>query len=140
MKIYPEVLIRDLLGPVRGNLSPFVYAVYITADLLFQQRIKLEHIHFTRDVYSAVANLLEKNAKSTARQIERVANRCQDQLRKESRIEEYLGKDCKDLGSPSMMIVYMAIYAYTGKPYYTALAEHQNLIRKAPDTGMLLLS
>ena len=127
MQIYPEVLIRSILGPGRGNTRPFAYAVYITAERLFVQHMAIDELLFTKDIYFAAAKCLGGHPESTTRQIERIAGRCREKLCKEGLSCRYLGRAGGGSCSPHMLIICFAVYAYLGMPFYEALSLYPEL-------------
>lgn len=135
MQIYPEVLIRSILGPGRGNTRPFAYAVYITAERLFVQHMTIDELLFTKDIYCAVAKRLGGHPDSITRQIERVAGRCREKLCKEGLSRRYLGRSGGGSCSPHMLIICFAVYAYLGTPFYEALSLYPELFAGRPPRG-----
>lgn len=131
MQIYPEVLIRSILGPTRGNTRPLAFAVYITAERLFIQHMSIDELLFTKDIYRSTAKLLGKRPDSVARQIERIAGRCRDQIFQKGLSGTYLGQT-GGMPSPHMLIICLAVYSYLGMPFDEALAQCPELFAGRP--------
>ena len=129
-----ELLIRFILGPVRTNIRPLVYAVELAVDLLFVQKIPMDDIHVTKDIYPAVAqihkNRFGRSPSNIAvtRQIIRTCNECWEALVSRSLVLEYIGAPIKHIRAPSDMIFYLAFYIYLDKPFYIAVSEDPALL------------
>lgn len=50
-----ELLVRSILGPIRSDIRPLVYAIEIASDLLFVQKVSWDDIRVTKDIYPSVA-------------------------------------------------------------------------------------
>ncbi|NBH80692.1 hypothetical protein D3Z52_21620 [Clostridiaceae bacterium] len=137
MQIYPEVLIRTIFGMSRKNIHPLSYAVHITAERLFVQHISIDELLFTKDIYPTAARLLDKKPVNVTRRIERLANHCQDKLLADGLVEKYIGKPADDLGDPHNLIIYLAVYAYLGEPFYKALQLYPELFAHQADLPSL---
>lgn len=103
-----ELLVRSILGPIRSDIRPLVYAIEIASDLLFVQKVSWDDIRVTKDIYPSVAKQLKRTSNSTARQIERLANLCWEVLLDDNLVLQYIGKSIKDIRAPSDMIFYFA--------------------------------
>ena len=55
-----EILIRSILGPIRGGVRTFACAVEITSRLLFEEDMAQDDILVTKHVYPEVARKTEK--------------------------------------------------------------------------------
>ena len=78
-----EILIRSILGPIRGGVRTFACAVEITSRLLFEEDMAQDDILVTKHVYPEVARKTEKSYMAVARQLERMGNLCgTDSVRK----------------------------------------------------------
>ena len=80
-----EILIRSILGPIRGGVRTFACAVEITSRLLFEEDMAQDDILVTKHVYPEVARKTEKSYMAVARQLERMGNLCWDRLGKKER-------------------------------------------------------
>ena len=56
-----EILIRSILGPIRGGVRTFACAVEITSRLLFEEDMAQDDILVTKHVYPEVARKTEKS-------------------------------------------------------------------------------
>lgn len=119
-----ERLIREIIGPGRNNIEGFACAVREAKRLLFGESVSLENIHVTRDIYPSVAEAIDRNTKTTARQIQRVGNLCWDSLDKNMKLK-YIGRTLNDIRSPRDMIFYLAYYSQYEKPYFRIMGEEQ---------------
>ncbi len=127
MTFNPEILIRSILGPARGDIRPLAYAVDLTANRLFIQHMVMDDLQLIKDIYYETARIIRQEPKSTTRRVERLANRCRDKIVAEDWVLQYTGKPVSDIDSPRTMILYLAVYAYFGRPYYDVLAERPDL-------------
>lgn len=112
-----EIIIRDILGPTTQSIQPLAYAVEVVGYLLFVEKLPLEEIYVTKNVYPEVAGRLKQNGKSVARQIERLSNSCWDSMDKEQKLK-YIGKELKDIHSTRDILIYFAYYSHFLKAYY----------------------
>ena len=77
-----EAVIRSILGAARFDVRPLAYSIDLAIDLMFQQKMSMNEIFVTSDIYPEVAKLLRKRSGSTpsvstvSRRIERLANHC----------------------------------------------------------------
>ncbi len=117
-----EILIYEIIGPGTHKIAGFACAVREAKKLLFGESVSMENIHVTLDIYPTVAKVINRNAKTTARQIQRMGNLCWDCLDKKQKMK-YIGRVFNDIHSPSDMIFYLAYYSQFEKPYYLVLNE-----------------
>ena len=96
-----EILIRSILGPIRGGVRTFACAVEITSRLLFEEDMAQDDILVTKHVYPEVARKTEKSYMAVARQLERMGNLCWDRLGKKER-DLYIGKQLRDIRAPEI--------------------------------------
>ena len=122
-----EILIRSILGPIRGGVRTFACAVEITSRLLFEEDMAQDDILVTKHVYPEVARKTEKSYMAVARQLERMGNLCWDRLGKKER-DLYIGKQLRDIHAPRDMLFYLAFYCHFDKPYYEVLEENPELL------------
>ena len=129
-----SIVIRSILGPIRGNISALTYAVDAAIDLMFVQNIPMDDIMVTKDIYPVVAEMLRNRNGSSpsiaavSRRIERLANQCWDALVARNLVEEYIGAPIKDISAPRDMIFYLAFYVYLDMPFYIAIREQPVLL------------
>ncbi|MCD7807449.1 MAG: hypothetical protein LUH19_08960 [Lachnospiraceae bacterium] len=121
-----ELVIREIIGPGRGDTVALCCAVEITEQLLFEEKkySYMSDIRVTRDIYTIAARRLGRTIKSTARQIQRTSERCWYSMDNALRLR-YIGKTCFPEGAPSTrdMIFYLAFYCYCHEPYYQVLRK-----------------
>ena len=73
-----EILIHNILGPIKGGVRTFACAIELTAHLLFEEHMAQDDILVTKHIYPEVAKLIDKSYLATARQLERMGNLCWD--------------------------------------------------------------
>ena len=122
-----ETIIRSILGPVGLDVRPLAQAVDLAIDILFVQKIAIDDIHVTKDIYPVVANQLNKKTGAVSRKVERLANLCWDALTPE-RKKEIIGEQRHDIRAPSEMIFYLAFYAHFGKPFFEVISREPSLL------------
>lgn len=122
-----ELLVRSILGPIRSDIRPLVYAIEIASDLLFVQKVSWDDIRVTKDIYPSVAKQLKRTSNSTARQIERLANLCWEVLLDDNLVLQYIGKSIKDIRAPIDMIFYLAFYNYFDAPFFHVVSQQPAL-------------
>lgn len=125
-------LIRSILGSARGSIQPLVYAVNITAERIFEDRVAEDELKLCDDVCTQVAGILSsettpKKAKSIVRSVERWANKCWDGMIADDLTMTYIGKSIKKRDDPRKMVIYLATYAYFDKPYYQMVVEQPEM-------------
>ena len=120
-------MIYDILGLKKGDLRAFACAVLEAERLLFEERVPMDDIRVTRDLYPRVAEQLGKDPRSAARQLERAGNCCWSCM-DEAQKEKYIGKALKDIRAPRDMIFYLAFYAHFQKGFYQVLEECPELL------------
>ncbi len=129
-----ESIIRSIFGAARGDIRPLAYAVDIAIDLMFIQKIPMDDILVTKDIYPNVAELLRKNTNldlsptSASRQVERLANKCWDILVYRRLVVEYIGAELDDIQAPRDIIFYLAFYSYLDKPFFVAIHQEPALL------------
>lgn len=129
-----EVLIRSILGAVRMDIRPLAYAVDVAVDLMFVQKIPMEDIFVTRDIYPEVAVRMQKEPQgvpsnaAVARRIERLANECWDTLVARGLVMTYIGEPIGDIRAPRDLIFYLAFYIYFEKPFFAAIQQRPELM------------
>ena len=129
-----EATIRLILGTSGGNIRPLACAVDIAADLMFHQRIAMDDIRVTDDIYPKAANLMKDRSgksyspKTIARRIERQANLCWDILVERKLVKEYIGASIKEIRAPKDVIFYLAFYVYLDMPFFVAIQKQPALL------------
>ena len=122
-----EVLIRSILGPSPNNIRSFTCAVRHTAELLFVKNVSMDEVQITSAVYEPVALELQRNPRTVARQIERLANLCWNAMDKEQKMR-YIGRNLKDISAPRDMLFYLAYYCQFHLSYYQLLEERPDIL------------
>lgn len=122
-----EIIIRNILGPIRGGIRTYACALEITSRLLFEENMAQDDILVTKHVYPEVARRTSKSYVAVARQLERLGNLCWDRLGTEGRAL-YIGRQLQDIRAPRDMLFYLAFYCYFDRPYYEVLEENPELL------------
>lgn len=122
-----EALIRSILGPSPNNIRSFTCAVKTTMELLFVKKKPLDDVQATSDIYEPVAVKLQRNPKTVARQIERLANLCWNAMDEEQKLK-YIGRNIKDISAPREMLFYLAYYCHFRIPYYELLEKRPDML------------
>ena len=122
-----EVLIRSILGPSPNNIRSFTCAVQQTEELLFVKNISMDEVQITSAVYEPVALELQRNPRTVARQIERLANLCWNAMDSEQKMR-YIGRNLKDISAPRDMLFYLAYYCQFHLSYYELLEKRQDIL------------
>lgn len=123
-----EQILRSILGPIRMDLRPITYAIDHTAQLLFIQKKPMDEILVTKDIYPAVAGILNKKPESVARSIERSANLCWDMMLVRGLTMKYLGAPLEDIRSARDILFYLAFYSYLDTPFFAATEQQMALL------------
>ena len=117
-----EKTIRRILGPMQSDIRPFVCAVEQIRKLMFEDGMNLSDIVLSRDVYPAVAVMLNKSDAAISRQALRIANMCWALFDKNDVLkEQYIGKNISDINAPRDMFFYFAYYLQYDQPFYKIL-------------------
>ena len=95
-------LILEIFGPGRKGIQALASAVCEAGKLLFEERVAMDDILVTKDIYPKVASRLGKDRRNVARQIERLANQCWDGMDGAQK-RKYIGKELKDIRAPRDM-------------------------------------
>ena len=129
-----EAVIRSILGAARPDIRPMAYAVDAAISLMFVQKIPMDDIYVTDDIYPDVAKLVRNRRgkpsfpKTVARRIERLANLCWDTLVARNLVLEYLGAPLENIRAPRDMIFYLAFYIYLDTPFFIAIQKQPALL------------
>ena len=129
-----EAVIRSILGAARPDIRPMAYAVDAAISLMFVQKIPMDDIYVTDDIYPDVAKLVRNrrgkpsSPKTVARRIERLANLCWDTLVARNLVLEYLGAPLENIRAPRDMIFYLAFYIYLDTPFFIAIRKQPALL------------
>lgn len=129
-----EAVIRSILGAARVDIRPLAYSVDIAIHLIFFERIPMDDIYVTDDIYPQVAKLVKNRRgkpstpKAVSRRIERLANLCWDTLVARNLVLDYLGAPLEDIRAPRDMIFYLAFYVYLDTPFFIAIQNQPALL------------
>ena len=129
-----EAVIRSILGAARPDIRPLAYAVDAAISLMFVQKIPMDDIYVTDDIYPDVAKLVRNrlgkpsSPKTLTRRIERLANLCWDTLVARNLVLEYLGAPIENIRAPRDMIFYLAFYIYLDTPFFIAIQKQPALL------------
>lgn len=129
-----ETVIRSILGATRADIRPPAYSVDIAIHLMFFERIPMDDIYVTDDIYPKAAKLVKNRRgrpstpKTVSRRIERLANLCWDTLVARNLVLEYLGAMLEDIRAPRDMIFYLAFYVYLDTPFFIAIQNQPALL------------
>ena len=98
-----EILIHNILGPMKGGVRTFACAIRITAHMLFEEHMAQDDILVTKHIYPEVAKAVNKSYLAAARQIERMGNLCWDRLDEEGCLL-YIGRRLQGTRAPRAML------------------------------------
>ena len=129
-----EAVIRSILGAARSNIRPLAYAVDAAINLMFVQKIPMDDIYVTDDIYPDVTKLVKNrhgkpsSPETVSRRIERLANLCWDTQVARNLVLEYLGAPLESIRAPRDMIFYFAFYIYLDTPFFIVIQEQPALL------------
>lgn len=129
-----EAVIRSILGAARPDIRPLAYAVDSAMNLMFVQKIPMDDIYVTDDIYPDVAKLVKNrrgkpsSPETVSRRIERLANLCWDTLVARDLVLEYLGASLENIRAPRDMIFYLAFYIHLDTPFFIAIQKQPALL------------
>ena len=129
-----EAVIRSILGTARPDIRPLAYAVDAAINLMFVQKIPMDDIYVTDDIYPDVAKLVKNrrgkpsSPETVSRRIERLANLCWDALVERGLVLEYIGTLLRDIRAPRDMIFYLAFYIHLDTPFFIAIQKQPALL------------
>ena len=129
-----EAVVRFILGPIGMDVRPLAYAADIAIDLIFYQRMSMDDIQVTNDIYPEVAKLLKNHygkvptSGTVSKRIQRLANLYWETLVDRDLVLEYVGAPIKDIRAPRDIIFYIAFYAHLDTPYFIAIRQEPSLL------------
>ena len=129
-----EAVIRSILDAARPDIRPLAYAVDAAMNLMFVQKIPMDDIHVTGDIYPDVAKLVKNRCgkpsspDTVSRRIERLANLCWDTLVARNLVLEYLGAPLENIRAPRDIIFHLAFYIYLDTPFFIAIQKQPALL------------
>lgn len=118
-----ESIIRSILGPIGTDIRPLAYAVDLTSDLIFNQKIPIDELRVTKDIYPVVAVRLGKSSGAVAKKIERLANLCWDAGDADILLK-IIGKKIYDIRAPRDMLFYLAYYSHLGVSFFEVIRKN----------------
>ena len=129
-----EAGIGSIRRTARPDIRPLAYAVDVAMNLMFVQKIPMDDIYVTDDIYPDVAKLVKSRRGKTlspetvSRRVERLANLCWDTLVARNLVLEYLGAPLENIRAPRDMIFYLAFYIYLDTPFFIAIQKQPSLL------------
>lgn len=114
-----SLLVRSLVGTLRGDLRPFTYSVELVEKLLYQDGYSVDEILITKDVYPKVARQLGRREDAVSRSALRTAHTVWERGGRKV-WGEIVGRDLIEEPTPSDIIFFLAIYLHTGKPVFSS--------------------
>ena len=98
-----EAIIRTILGPIRRDTRPLACSVDCLSELLFVQKIPMDEIMVTKDIYPEVAKQLNKNPRTISRSVERLVLCCWEEGNR-AYLAKIIGRNLTTLREPSCFI------------------------------------
>ena len=127
-KLVKEIaVIHEIFGPGKRGIQVLARAVSEAGRMLFDERVAMDDILVTKDIYPEVARYMGKDSRSVARQIERLSNQCWDSMDGKQK-RRYIGKELKDIRAPKDMIFYLAFYVRFQQGFYKVLEKNPGLL------------
>lgn len=97
-------------------------AIMVMERLLFEEKKSIYDIQVTKDIYPEVVKLMGGGPASVTRNIARAARKCWKSQEAQIR-EKVIGEPCEDMHAQRDLILYLAVYAHFGIPYYEAIRK-----------------
>lgn len=123
-----EALIRSIVGAIRHDVLPFACAIDVVRNILFVEKIPMDDILVTKDVYRKVARIISKNPAAAERSIERLANLCWDEMVVNDLVTKYIGKHLTYIHEPRDVIIYLAFYLEFKRPFFDVIEDIPTLL------------
>lgn len=122
-------LVRSIFGFSRCNIKSLVCSVEVAYELMFVREQSRSSIKVTKDIYPEVAKKFGlENYDSVVRQIERLCNKCWDQIQSDDYLlKKFVGNRAQELESSSEVIFLLACYMKYGKPFQEVLEQEPAL-------------
>ena len=124
----PKLLLYSILGPIRPDIRPLVYAVETAEQLLFVWHVPMEDIKAISHIYSQVAERLKKRTATVTKAIERLTPLCWDALVLNNLLLTYIGDPSTQVPPPRMLVIYLATYAYFELPFAVAAKKYPDIL------------
>lgn len=122
-----ESLIRSIIGPVKMDVRPLAFSVEVMEKLLFSENRAVDEVHVTKHIYPEVAKKFTKTDGAAARQVERAANYCWDNMNPDQK-KKYIGRLIIDIRRPADMIAYFAFYLHFERPFFQVVEQNPELL------------
>lgn len=118
-----EALIRSIVGAIRHDIRPLACAIDVVRKILFVDKIPMDDILVTKDVYRKVAKIILKKPAAVERSIERLANLCWDKMVANDLVPKYIGKHLTYIHEPRDVIIYLAFYLEFKRPFFEVIED-----------------
>ena len=122
-----EAIIRTILGPIRRDTRPLACSVDCLSELLFVQKIPMDEIMVTKDIYPEVAKQLNKNPRTISRSVERLVLCCWEEGNR-AYLAKIIGRNLTTLREPREMLFYLSVYSHWNVPFVTAVQAQPSLL------------
>ena len=123
-----EALIRAIVGAVRHDVRPLACAIDVVRNILFVDKIPMDDILVTKDVYRKVAKIISKKPASVERSVERLANICWDEMVANDLVTKYIGNHLSYIHEPRDVIIYLAFYLEFKHPFFEVIGDMPSLL------------
>ena len=126
-----EAIIRTILGPIRRDTRPLACSVDCLSELLFVQKIPMDEIMVTKDIYPEVAKQLNKNPlpplSRRQKAVERLVLCCWEEGNR-AYLAKIIGRNLTTLREPREMLFYLSVYSHWNVPFFTAVQAQPSLL------------
>ncbi|MFQ9409804.1 MAG: sporulation initiation factor Spo0A C-terminal domain-containing protein [Evtepia gabavorous] len=119
-----EAIIRTILGPIRRDTRPLACSVDCLSELLFVQKIPMDEIMVTKDIYPEVAKQLNKNPRTISRSVERLVLCCWEEGNR-AYLAKIIGRNLTTLREPREML-------FISPSILTGMSRFSPLSRRSP--------
>ena len=97
------------------------------SELLFVQKIPMDEIMVTKDIYPEVAKQLNKNPRTISRSVERLVLCCWEEGNR-AYLAKIIGRNLTTLREPREMLFYLSVYSHWNVPFFTAVQAQPSLL------------
>ncbi len=116
----------------RSNICSLSTAMDVVGELLFECGYSMNDILVTKDVYPETAKRLGKKTGAISKSIERLSRICWDAMVEQDLVTLFIGRTQKYAPSPRDLLVYLAVYAHTGRSFFELAEEYPELLFHSP--------